>query len=188
MTVAARELSLTQFAVSRQIKTLENRLGVELFIRERRTIRLSAADDSYARQICEALRKISAASTNFAPIQGSARSISPYFPHSARAGLRFVRRDLSPEILASQSILQRVCLTSIFEPDRWTPRFTLANPTGPDRRWFYCAPERLSLHAAQISTGSLVLTFRAISAKRRCLASRPGLTPGIAGFQPTTGL
>jgi LysR family glycine cleavage system transcriptional activator len=64
ITAAARELDLTQSAVSRQIKALENQLGVELFLRERQTIRLTVAGDGYAREIREALRRISSASLN----------------------------------------------------------------------------------------------------------------------------
>ncbi|MBW5440255.1 LysR family transcriptional regulator [Bradyrhizobium canariense] len=64
MTLAARELSLTQSAVSRQIKILEKQLEVELFVRERQTIRLTAVGDVYAREVREALHKISAASVN----------------------------------------------------------------------------------------------------------------------------
>lgn len=64
ITAAARELDLTQSAVSRQIKALETQLGVELFLRERQTIRLTVAGDGYAREIREALRRISSASLN----------------------------------------------------------------------------------------------------------------------------
>lgn len=64
VTAAARELDLTQSAVSRQIRALEEQLGVELFIRERQTVRLTLAGDSYAREIREALRRISSASLN----------------------------------------------------------------------------------------------------------------------------
>ncbi|WP_439406539.1 LysR substrate-binding domain-containing protein [Bradyrhizobium sp. DASA03076] len=64
VTTAARELSLTQSAVSRQIKLLEEQLEVELFARERQSIRLTAAGAAYAREIREALRKISTASFN----------------------------------------------------------------------------------------------------------------------------
>nr|WP_316651668.1 LysR family transcriptional regulator [uncultured Gellertiella sp.] len=64
ITTAARELDLTQSAVSRQIKALEEQLGVTLFVRERQTIRLTLAGDSYAREIREALRRISSASLN----------------------------------------------------------------------------------------------------------------------------
>lgn len=64
VTLAARELSLTQSAVSRQIKLLEEQLEVELFVRERQTIRLTAAGEAYSREIRDALRKISTASFN----------------------------------------------------------------------------------------------------------------------------
>lgn len=64
ITAAARELDLTQSAVSRQIKALESQLCVALFLRERQTIRLTVAGDSYAREIREALRRISSASLN----------------------------------------------------------------------------------------------------------------------------
>ncbi|MCP3473494.1 LysR family transcriptional regulator [Bradyrhizobium sp. CCGUVB1N3] len=64
MTLAARELQLTQSAVSRQIKMLEEQLEVELFIRERQTVRLNSVGESYAREIREALHKISTASFN----------------------------------------------------------------------------------------------------------------------------
>lgn len=61
---AARELDLTQSAVSRQIKALEDQLGLELFVRDKQTIRLTLAGQSYARDIREALRRVSTASLN----------------------------------------------------------------------------------------------------------------------------
>ena len=72
ITAAARELDLTQSAVSRQIKALESQLGVELFLRERQTIRLTVAGDSYAREIREALRRGLARITRFAGIRSGA--------------------------------------------------------------------------------------------------------------------
>jgi len=64
ITAAARELNLTQSAVSRQIKALEDLLEVELFHRERQTIRLTTGGEAYARDIRDALKKVSAASLN----------------------------------------------------------------------------------------------------------------------------
>lgn len=64
VTAAARELQLTQSAVSRQIRLLEEQLGADLFLRERQTIRLTMAGESYVREIREALRRISSASLN----------------------------------------------------------------------------------------------------------------------------
>lgn len=64
ITQAASELSLTQSAVSRQIKALEGQLGVELFVREKQKIRLTLGGQVYAREVREALGKISNASLN----------------------------------------------------------------------------------------------------------------------------
>ncbi len=50
-TNAARELALTQGAVSRQIATLESFLGVQLFQRTRHGVALTPAGATYARQI-----------------------------------------------------------------------------------------------------------------------------------------
>lgn len=58
-TAAADELSLTQSAVSRQIRALEDIVGRELFTRERQTVRLTPAGEIYAQEIREALQSIS---------------------------------------------------------------------------------------------------------------------------------
>ena len=60
-TAAAAELNLTQSAVSRQIRALEEQLGAELFVRERQTVRLSAAGAAYAQEVRRALQQIAAA-------------------------------------------------------------------------------------------------------------------------------
>lgn len=60
-TAAAAELHLTQSAVSRQIRALEDRLGAELFVRERQTVRLSPAGQAYAEEIRGALMRIASA-------------------------------------------------------------------------------------------------------------------------------
>lgn len=57
-TAAAQELSLTQSAVSRQIRALEEMVGIELFTRERQTVRLTPAGESYAEEIRQALRAV----------------------------------------------------------------------------------------------------------------------------------
>jgi len=60
-TAAAAELNLTQSAVSRQIRVLEEQLGAELFVRERQTVRLSAAGQAYAQEVRRALQLIATA-------------------------------------------------------------------------------------------------------------------------------
>jgi LysR family transcriptional regulator, glycine cleavage system transcriptional activator len=62
VTAAAQELNLTQSAVSRQIKLLEQQLEIVLFRRERQTIRLTAAGHAYVCEVREGLRRIGAAS------------------------------------------------------------------------------------------------------------------------------
>ena len=64
-TLAARELDLTQSAVSRQIRALEEMLGADLFHRERQKVRLTLAGAAYARDIREALTRISSATLGF---------------------------------------------------------------------------------------------------------------------------
>lgn len=64
-TAAATELNLTQGAVSRQIRALEETLGSALFHRERQKVRLTVAGEAYAAEIREALRRISSATLGF---------------------------------------------------------------------------------------------------------------------------
>jgi LysR family transcriptional regulator, glycine cleavage system transcriptional activator len=51
LTLAAEALSLTQSAVSRQVKTLEHELGFELFIRRAREIELTPAGREFLRAV-----------------------------------------------------------------------------------------------------------------------------------------
>jgi DNA-binding transcriptional LysR family regulator len=64
-TAAAVELNLTQSAVSRQIRALEELLGAQLFMREWQTVRLTDAGNSYAAEIRRALEQIANATLAF---------------------------------------------------------------------------------------------------------------------------
>lgn len=76
-TAAADELSLTQSAVSRQIRSLEEVLGADLFVREKQTVRLTLAGEAYAQEIRAALKRISSATLGFrANPQGGALNIA----------------------------------------------------------------------------------------------------------------
>jgi LysR family glycine cleavage system transcriptional activator len=55
---AARELNLTQGAISRQIRVLEQQLDTLLFVRESRRVRLTSAGQAYAMEIRAALHTI----------------------------------------------------------------------------------------------------------------------------------
>lgn len=60
-TTAAHELALTQGAISRQIKALEDLIGCPLFIRKGQRVQLTPTGESYAEQIREALQRIASA-------------------------------------------------------------------------------------------------------------------------------
>lgn len=66
-TRAAEELFVTQSAVSRQIQSLEERLGVELFIRRNRGLSLTAAGEQMQRAVGQALQTLQSAVERIAP-------------------------------------------------------------------------------------------------------------------------
>lgn len=59
---AAKELSLTQGAISRALQTLEQQLGVPLLIRERQRLRLTPAGRDYVAEVRKALHLLASAS------------------------------------------------------------------------------------------------------------------------------
>lgn len=59
VTAAASEMNLTQSAVSRQLKTLEDQLGIALFIREGRGLALTDRARGFAQTTREALDRLS---------------------------------------------------------------------------------------------------------------------------------
>src|SRR3546814_10699085 len=64
-TLAARELSLTQSAVSRQIRAVKELLGWPLFHREKQNGYLTLAGSAYAREVRDALNRIASATLGF---------------------------------------------------------------------------------------------------------------------------
>ena len=60
-TLAAQELFVTQSALSRQIKALEDALGIALFERRHRALALTAAGAAFHRDVTEALEMFAAA-------------------------------------------------------------------------------------------------------------------------------
>tara|TARA_R110002072_G_scaffold30915_4_gene95955 strand:+ start:1811 stop:2755 length:945 start_codon:yes stop_codon:yes gene_type:complete len=63
-TKAAQELSLTQSAVSRQLKTLEDQLGVDLLARHGRQLTLTKAGQSYVGDVRDILNRLAHASVS----------------------------------------------------------------------------------------------------------------------------
>lgn len=79
---AADELSLTQGAVSRALKSLEDQLGVPLFVRDRKRLSLTTAAQDYVQQVRRSLEAIAQASSTITnnPQGGSLRlAILPAF-------------------------------------------------------------------------------------------------------------
>ncbi len=61
VTMAAEELSLTQGAVSRQIQKLEDRIGIELFVRDKQRLHLTPAGAAYAKDVGRGIKLIASA-------------------------------------------------------------------------------------------------------------------------------
>ncbi|WP_394779550.1 transcriptional regulator GcvA [Undibacterium sp.] len=75
-TLAARELCVTQGAVSRMVQALETELGVALLHRIGRTLKLTTAGAAYHPHILEALDRIAAASRSVRRMDGGVLCIS----------------------------------------------------------------------------------------------------------------
>lgn len=75
-TAAAKELQLTQGAVSRQIQTLEDRLGVRLFTRTREALVLTDAGRYYLGEIGPLLQKLERATANVMALKGRGGALS----------------------------------------------------------------------------------------------------------------
>ena len=95
-TEAARELSVTQGAVSHQIRALESWLGFELFQREGRALKLSRGARAYAETIANALQQI-AAQTD------ALRQARSHAVLTVRGYTTFLVRWLIPRLPAFQS-------------------------------------------------------------------------------------
>jgi LysR family transcriptional regulator, glycine cleavage system transcriptional activator len=75
-TCAAKELSLTQGAVSRQIIGLEVRLGVALFLRERASLTLTPAGQAYLNDVRPALLALERATANVMALKGQGGALN----------------------------------------------------------------------------------------------------------------
>jgi LysR family glycine cleavage system transcriptional activator len=107
VTAAARELSLTQGAISRQIIALEEQLQIPLFYRERRKIRLTPAGQVYVREVRAGLRRIGSASMNLRANPGG-RSLNLALPHTFGAGWLVPRL---PEFMGAHPLVTLNLLT-----------------------------------------------------------------------------
>mgnify|MGYP001380112511 FL=1 len=109
---ASDELAVTASAVSHQIKTLEEYLGVQLFSRQKRKVELTAAGEQYLNMIKPALDEIEIATRRLTASQGSNLvqiSVAPNFltrwlmPHMAR--FQELYPDIELQINASMGLI-----------------------------------------------------------------------------------
>ena len=85
-TKAAEELFITQSAVSRQIKALEDNLGLKLFERRPRSLTLTENGQALYRIATDVLDRLQARPTNSEPKPAHASSPSPQRRASLRCG------------------------------------------------------------------------------------------------------
>jgi LysR family transcriptional regulator, glycine cleavage system transcriptional activator len=109
---ASEELSVTASAVSHQIKTLEEYLGVQLFSRSKRKVELTSAGEQYLNGIKHALDEIEIATRRLTSLHESnvvQISVAPNFltrwlmPHMAR--FQELYPDIELQINASQGLI-----------------------------------------------------------------------------------
>ncbi|WP_063695981.1 LysR substrate-binding domain-containing protein [Bradyrhizobium centrolobii] len=90
-TKAAQKMRVTQPAISRQIRTLENFLGVQLFDRDRQGARITPIGEQFHRQITPAFQIISRAATNLTEMRQTE-------PLRVRAYTTFASKWLIPRL------------------------------------------------------------------------------------------
>lgn len=107
-TRAARELNVTQGAVSRQIRHLEERLGFALFERADRGVRLTPAGERFALVVGDALQRIAAVTADLGlaegrgPITiGATTALASLWLMPQLTGFRRAEPDLEIRVLAS---------------------------------------------------------------------------------------
>ncbi|MFG1279854.1 transcriptional regulator GcvA [Xanthobacter autotrophicus] len=127
---AAQELNVTPGAVSRQIRTLEEFLGIRLFIRATRKVQLTAEGSSYLKAISETIAQIAGATEALMDIpEGQPLRVS--------TSLTFVLRWLTPRLLSYHAI----------QPDR-----NLQITTALGRVDFRCEPVDVAIRLGQEDT------------------------------------
>lgn len=138
---AAQELSLTQGAISRQIKALEDQLGVQLMVRRGRALELSPAGARYAEDIRSLLTQLGQATLALRTNpQGGALNLSilPAF------GMHWLAPRL-PDFGAAHPEVTVNLSTRLAPFDFATSRFDAAihfgRPDWPGAHHLYLAPE-----------------------------------------------
>jgi LysR family glycine cleavage system transcriptional activator len=115
-TEAARELNLTQSAVSQRIKLLEHRLGQPLFVRHPRSLELSEAGRAFAPSVRESFERLGLATEEmFGPGEGE--------PCTVRSTPGFMLFWLSPRLHRFRALHGDITLR--LTSSVWASEFTL---------------------------------------------------------------
>ena len=114
-TRAAAELSVTQGAVSRQIRNLEQRLGITLFLRGDRGVRLTPLGQQYFQAVNESLLRLARATAEVAlgqeggPITvGATNAVASLWLMPRLTGFRQAEPELEIRVLASDERFDRM--------------------------------------------------------------------------------
>ena len=129
-TRAAAELSVTQGAVSHQVKALEAELGLKLFNRERQRLVITEAGREYLRVVRDALDRIASAPSGCC----SGRARRAHGQHVTRFAAKWLvhRLGLSPRRIARSTCGSAPrCTTSTSRARTWTWRCGMATGIGP---------------------------------------------------------
>lgn len=164
-TRAADELSVTQGAVSRQIRNLEQRLGIALFARVDRGVRLTPAGEHYFQAVSESLLRIARATTEVAlgqeggPITiGATTAIASLWLMPHLTGFRRREPELDIRVLVSdepfESTSEEVDL--LIEYARRTPSAPGVTPLFIEEVMPVCSPDYLRGREAPSSPAELV--------------------------------
>ncbi|MBN9887244.1 LysR family transcriptional regulator [Salipiger abyssi] len=174
-TAAAEDLALTHSAVSRQLKVLEEQIGVSLFLREGKALRLTPAGVSYARAVRDCLNDLARASLKV-KASGSRDSLNlavlPSFgTHWLGQHLqRF--REAHPDILVNQSTRTK---PFDFEHEDFDAAIHFGTADWPGAHHLPLLKERvIAVCAPEFRDGLPLLPERLLTQPLLHLESRPG--------------
>jgi LysR family glycine cleavage system transcriptional activator len=151
-TRAADEMSVTQGAVSRQIRNLEQRLGVTLFARVDRGVRLTPVGEHYFQVVSESLLRIARATTDVAlgreggPITvGATTAIASLWLMPHLTGFRRAEPELDIRVLVSDESFDRMSedVDLLIEYTRRAPSGDDVTPLFPEEVMPVCSPDYL---------------------------------------------
>lgn len=148
MTQAARELNVSQPSLSNSIHRLEKKLGVPLFVREGRRVKLNAFGKTYLRRVERAFLELEEGERELADMAGLERgavSISVTLPYvlptllkeflTAHPQVRIIQHQLGTALEIQNELENAVIDFSI----------STIPVTGPDIEWLTLAEEALCL-------------------------------------------